>query len=213
MKRRACLSLPLLSSELPQQGGRSGSPDRPLASSPLSLFLSAATSSGDTAIEIWEVSTVVPIPAFFLEKVPAGERTIVDGRRTETDARVIIETMAGGEGYVRIQKAPPSIVKKSAEVSYGAAEEAPAANELVVVDVSTDVPGDLIKWPITVEVYYSQDAFDASGIASEEQLALYYWDIEQGMWRLCPESGVNTVRNCVTAAAYHLTRFAILPKK
>jgi len=169
--------------------------------------------TGDTAIEIWEVSTVVPIPAFFLEKVPAGERTIVDGRRTETDARVIIETMAGGEGYVRIQKAPPSIVKKSAEVSYGAAEEAPATNKLVVVDVSTDVPSDLIKWPITVEVYYSQDAFDASGIASEEQLALYYWDIEQGMWRLCPESGVNTVRNCVTAAAYHLTRFAILPKK
>lgn len=168
--------------------------------------------TGDTAIELWEVSTVVPVPAFFLEKVAAGKRTIVDGRRTGADARVIIETLDGGEGYVRIQKAPPTPVKKAVETGYSGTEEKAAAATLVVVDVSTDIPENLIKWPITVEVYYTQDAFDASGIAEEGSLALYYWDIEQGMWRLCPESGVNTDRNCVAAAAYHLTRFAIMKK-
>jgi len=136
-----------------------------------------AERTGGTEIELWEVSTVIPTPPLFLERIPGGERSIVDGRRTGADARVIIETLAGGEGYVRIQKAPPTPVKKAVEASYGAPEEKPAAQPLVVVDVST----------------------------------LYYWDPEQQMWRACPESGVNVERNCVAAAAYHLTRFAILP--
>ena len=170
-----------------------------------------AERTGGTEIELWEVSTVIPTPPLFLERIPGGERSIVDGRRTGADARVIIETLAGGEGYVRIQKAPPTPVKKAVEASYGAPEEKPAAQPLVVVDVSTDVPAELIKWPVTVEVYYTQDAFEASGIASERSLRLYYWDPEQQMWRACPESGVNVERNCVAAAAYHLTRFAILP--
>ena len=83
---------------------------------------------------------------------------------------------------------------------------------LVVVDITTDVPFSGIIWPLTIEIYYDQEDFDASGIGDESLLALYYWDTEQGMWRLCPESGVNTDRNCVTAAAYHLTRFAIMRK-
>lgn len=168
--------------------------------------------TGGTEIELWEVSTVIPVPAFFLERIPESKRSIVDARRTEADARVIVETLAGGEGHVRIQKAPPTPAKRAIEAGYGAPEEKPAAEPLVVVDVSADIPAKSIKWPVTVEVYYTQDAFDASGIAAEELLALYYWDSEQSMWRMCPESGVNTERNCVAAAAYHLTRFAIMPK-
>ena len=124
--------------------------------------------TGSAEIELWEISTVAPVPAFFIEKVPA------DG----------YSTLSG-----------PDI---------GAA--------LIVVNISTDIPPMDVHWPITVEVYYTQDAFDASGMSSEANLALFYWDTEQGMWRACPESGVNTERNCVTAAAYHLTRFAIMEK-
>ena len=167
--------------------------------------------TGGTEIELWEISTVAPVPAFFLEKVPAGERTIVDGRRTGADARVIIETLAGGTGYVRIQK-EPDLPAAAGGSGYSTLSGPAGTGTLVVVDITTDVPGAHITWPLTIEVYYDQEAFDASGMGDESLLALYYWDTEQGMWRLCPESGVNTDRNCVTAAAYHLTRFAIMRK-
>ncbi len=181
------------------------------SSTPIGAAYVART--GGTEIELWEVSTVVPVPAFFLEKVPAGERTIVDGRRTGAGARVIIKTLADGEGYVRIQKEPdlPAPAAEDGD-GYSALAGPTGAGTLVVVEVTTDVAAARISWPLTVEVYYDQKAFDASGIGSESLLALYYWDTEQGMWRLCPESGVNTDRNCVTAAAYHLTRFAIMGK-
>jgi hypothetical protein len=151
------------------------------------------------------------VPAFFLEKVPAGERTIVDGRRTGADARVIIETLPGGTGYVRIQR-EPDLPAAGGGSGYSTLAGPTGTGTLVVVDITTDVPGAHITWPLTIEVYYDQDAFDVSGIGDESLLALYYWDTEQGMWRLCPESGVNTDRNCVTATAYHLTRFAIMRK-
>ncbi|MEA1871353.1 MAG: hypothetical protein U9N00_04100, partial [Candidatus Bipolaricaulota bacterium] len=168
--------------------------------------------TGGVEIELWEVSTVVPIPAFFLEKVADGTRTIVDGRRTGADARVIIETLDGGEGYVRIQREPDLSVAEGGGEGYSALSGPTAAGTLVVVDVSTDIPGSLIEWPITIEVYYTQEAFDASGFEDEALLALFYWDTEQGMWRACPESGINVERNCVAAATYHFTRFAIMQK-
>ncbi len=168
--------------------------------------------TGGAEIELWEVSTVVPIPAFFLEKVAAGTRTIVDGRRTGADARVIIETLDGGEGYVRIQREPDLSVAEGGGEGYSALSGPTATGTLVVVDVTTDIPSALIEWPITIEVYYTQEAFDASGFEDEALLALFYWDTEQGMWRACPESGVNVERNCVAAATYHFTRFAIMRK-
>jgi len=166
--------------------------------------------TGSTEIELWEISTVAPVPAFFLEKVPAGERTIVNGRRTGTDARVIITTLVSGEGYVRIQREPD--LPAASGDGYSTLAGPTGAGTLVVVDITTDIPAAQISWPLTIEVYYDQEAFDTSGMGDESLLALYYWDTEQGMWRLCPESGVNADRNCVTAAAYHLTRFAIMQK-
>jgi len=55
----------------------------------------------------------------------------------------------------------------------------------------------------------TDDAFIASEIKKEELLQMYYWDLEQGMWCLCPESGVNVNRNCVSAKVYHLSKFAL----
>jgi hypothetical protein len=150
--------------------------------------------TGGTGVGTFEVCTVVPVPPLWLEKVPAGEVTKVYGQRSGAGARVIIETLDEG-GYVRMQREP---------VVEGA---------LTVVGITTDVPRDSVAWPYTVELYYEQEAFDASGIVFESDLALFYWDEEQGMWRACPESGVSTRRNCVTAAAYpHMTRFAIMEK-
>ena len=167
--------------------------------------------TGGTEIELWEVSTVAPVPAFFLQRVFGSERTIVDGRRTGADARVIVETLAGGEGYIRIQREPDLAVVED-DTGYSTLSGPTGEGALVVVDVSADITTDLVAWPMTIELYYDQDTFDASGIADEGMLAMYYWDNEQGMWRACPESGVNVERNCVTAAAYHLTRFAIMKK-
>jgi len=115
------------------------------------------------------------------------------GRETKADVRVILETKGNGGGFVRIQRAPSTLT------------------EFVVVDVSTDIPSEFIEWPMTIEIYYTDDAFTASGIEKEELLQAYYWDHEQGMWCLCPESGVNVDRNCVSAKVYHLTKFALMP--
>ncbi len=165
--------------------------------------------TGSAEIELWEISTVAPVPAFFIEKVPADVRSIVDGRRTGTSARVTIHPEA--EGYVRIQREPEQPIAEATD-GYSTLSGPDIGAALIVVNISTDIPPMDVHWPITVEVYYTQDAFDASGMSSEANLALFYWDTEQGMWRACPESGVNTERNCVTAAAYHLTRFAIMEK-
>ena len=150
--------------------------------------------TGKTEIGLFEVSTVVASPPIYLEKISGGKRSIVDGRKIKTDARVIIETKEDGSGFVRIQRAPST------------------PTEFVVVDVSTDIPSEFIEWPMTIEIYYTDDAFTASGIEKEELLQAYYWDHEQGMWRLCTESGVNVDRNCVSTKVYHLTKFALMPR-
>jgi hypothetical protein len=111
------------------------------------------------------------------------------------DARVIMETNDGGEGFVRIQNLKSS------------------SGELLVlksVDISSDIPEDKIKWPITIELYYTDDEFKSFGLTNESSLWMYYWDSEQEAWRLCPESGVNTKRNCVVANTYRFTIFAIM---
>ncbi|GAH52840.1 unnamed protein product [marine sediment metagenome] len=149
--------------------------------------------TGKTEIGLFEVSTVIVSPPLYLEKVAGGTRTIVDGRKTKADARVILETKENGGGFVRIQRAPST------------------PTEFVVVDVSTDIPSEFIEWPMTIEIYYTDDAFAALGIEKEKLLQMYYWDLEQGMWCLCPESGVNVDRNCVSAKVYHLTKFGLMP--
>lgn len=111
----------------------------------------------------------------------------------KADARVILETKENGGGFVRIQRAPST------------------PTEFVVVDVSTDIPSEFIEWPMTIEIYYTDDAFSTLGIEKEKSLQMYYWDLEQGMWCLCPESGVNVDRNCISAKVYHLTKFALMP--
>ena len=118
----------------------------------------------------------------------------MDGRKIKTDARVIIETKENGSGFVRILRAPST------------------PTEFVVVDVSTDIPSEFIEWPMTIEIYYTDDAFTASGIEDEGLLKAYYWDHEQAMWCLCTECGVNVNRNCVSTKVYHLTRFALMTR-
>ena len=167
--------------------------------------------TGGTEIELWEVSTIAPVPAFFLQQVLGNERTIVDGRRTGADARVIVQTLPGGEGYVRIQR-EPDLPAVADDHGYSTLSGPTGEGTLVVVDVSADIDPNLVMWPMTIELYYDEAAFEAFGLEDESLLAMYYWDNEQGMWRACPESGVNVNRNCVTAATYHLTRFAIMKK-
>ncbi len=150
--------------------------------------------TGGTQLELFELCTVVVSPPTYLEKVTGGVKTIVDARKKMGDARLIVEVDTGAEGIVRIQ-------------NLGSAGE---QKVLKCVDISSDVPTDKIKWPITVEVYYTDDEFKKYGLTNEYSLWLYYWDTEQGMWRLCPESGVNTERNCVVANAYHFSKFAII---
>lgn len=148
-----------------------------------------------TQVRMYELSTSVPSYPSYIEKVHAGKRTVVDGRRAMADARVIMETDDGGEGFVRIQNLKSS------------SGELPA---LKSVDISSNIPQDKIKWPITIELYYADDEFKSFGLTNEPSLWMYYWDSEQGMWRLCPESGVNTERNCVVANSYRFTKFAIM---
>lgn len=151
--------------------------------------------TGKSDVGVYEACTVVSSPPTYLEKVPAGKRTIVDGRKQMADARVIIETTDGGTGVMRIQNLNGS------------------SSDLLVlksVDISSDIPQDKIKWPITIELYYTDDEFKSFGLTNESSLWMYYWDPEQGAWRLCPESGVNTERNCVVANAYRFTKFAIM---
>lgn len=149
--------------------------------------------TGKVEIGLFEPSTVIVSPPLYLEKVAGGARTIVDGRKMKADARVILETKENGGGFVRIQRAPST------------------PTEFVVVDVSTDIPSEFIEWPMTIEIYYTDDAFSTLGIEKEKSLQMYYWDLEQGMWCLCPESGVNVDRNCISAKVYHLTKFALMP--
>jgi hypothetical protein len=149
--------------------------------------------TGKTEIGLFEISTVVASPPIYLEKIAGGKRTIVDGRKIKTDTRVIIETKENGSGFVRILRAPST------------------PTEFVVVDVSTDIPSEFIEWPMTIEIYYTDDAFTDSGIKDEGLLQAYYWDHEQGMWCLCTECGVNVNRNCVSTKVYHLTKFALMP--
>ena len=113
-----------------------------------------------------------------------------------------------GQGIVRIQKVP-DVQATEDDDAYSSVAASTSAGTLVVVDITSDLPSAEVIWPLTIEVYYDQAVFDVSGIGDEPLLALYYWDPEQAMWRLCPESGVNTDRNCVVAAAYHPARFAI----
>lgn len=63
---------------------------------------------------------------------------------------------------------------------------------------------------MTIELYYTQDAFENSMVQNERDLEMYYWDAEQSAWRRCQEVGVNTDRNAVIANAYHLSKFAIM---
>jgi len=150
--------------------------------------------TGKTQIGLYEICTVIASSPTYLEKIKGGARRIVDGRKKMGDARLIIEAEKETEGFVRIQ-------------NLGSAGE---QKVLKCVDISSDIPTDKIKWPVTVEVYYTDDEFKKYGLTNEYSLWLYYWDTEQGMWRLCPESGVNTERNCVVANSYHFSKFAIM---
>lgn len=151
--------------------------------------------TGKPEVRIYEPCTVVPSYPTYIEKVSAGKITIINGMKTMADARVILETSDGGEGFVRIQN-----LKNS------------SGDPLVLksVDISSDIPEDKIKWPITVELYYTDDEFKSFGLTNESSLWMYYWDSEQEAWRLCPEGGINTKRNCVVANTYRFTIFAIM---
>ena len=151
--------------------------------------------TGNNKIRTYELCTAVPSYPTDIEKVSAGVKTIINGMKAMADARVIMETDKGGEGFIRIQN-----LKNS-------------SGELLVlksVDISSDIPEDKIKWPITVEIYYSDEEFKSFGLTNESSLWMYYWDPDQEAWRLCPESGINTSRNCVVANAYRFTMFAIM---
>jgi hypothetical protein len=151
--------------------------------------------TGKLEVRMYELCSAVPSYPTDIEKVPAGKRTIINGMKAMADARVIMETNDGGEGFVRIQNLKSS------------------SGELLVlksVDISSDIPEDKIKWPITIELYYTDDEFKSFGLTNESSLWMYYWDSEQEAWRLCPESGVNTKRNCVVANTYRFTIFAIM---
>ena len=150
--------------------------------------------TGKTEIQLYELCSVVVSPPTYLESVSGGERTIVDGRKKMADARVIIETKEDAKGVVGIQNLGNSGDRKL----------------LKCVDISTDIPEDEIVWPVTVEVYYTDKELEEWGLTNESSLWLYYWDPEQGMWRLCQESGVNAERNCVVGNASHFTKFAIM---
>jgi hypothetical protein len=160
--------------------------------------------TGKTQLSLFELCTVIRASPTYLEKVTGGARTIVDGRKIMGDARLIIEAEKGTEGFVRIQNLGSSGPQKV----FGAVGE---PKILKCVDISSDIPTDKIKWPVTIEVYYTPDELKKFGLNNANSLWLYYWDAEQGIWRLCPESGVNTNRNVVVASAYQFGKFAIMP--
>ncbi len=157
--------------------------------------------TGNKEISLFEVSSVVNNPSLYLKKVAGGEKTVVDGRMSKANARVHITTKGNGSGYVRIQKTPGS-----AKVDPVAGVHKP----LVEVSVQSEIPDDKIDWPMTVEIYYSQAAFENSMLQNERELEMYYWDDEQSVWRRCQEVGVNTDRNAVVASVDHMGKFAIM---
>jgi hypothetical protein len=157
--------------------------------------------TGKTEIALFEVSSVVNNPSLYLEKIPGGEKTVVDARKAKANARVHIKTKEGGSGYVRIQKTPGSSVSSAM---------AGVHEPLVEVNVQTGISPEKIDWPMTIELYYEPADFEASMLQNESQLEMYYWDTEQAAWRRCQEVGVNTDRDAVIASAYHLTKFAIM---
>ncbi len=157
--------------------------------------------TGKEEISLFEVSSVVDNPSLYLEKIPGGETTVVDGRISKADTRVHVTTKEGGSGYVRIQKTPDT-----GELSATAGVHEP----LVEVSIQSEIAAEKIDWPITVEIYYPQAAFEKTILQNENQLEMYYWDDEQSAWRRCQEVGVNSARNVVVASAYHLSKFAIM---
>lgn len=156
---------------------------------------------GNADIGLFEVSSVINNPSLYLEKIPSGARSVINGRKSKADTRVLIETKEGGSGYVRIQKTPSL---SNSETTGGVHEP------LVEVSIQSEIPTDKIVWPVTIEMYYSQDAFENSDLAVENDLEMYYWDTEQGAWRRCQEVGVNADRNAVVGSIYHFTKFAIM---
>jgi len=157
--------------------------------------------TGSKEIALFEVSSVVDNPSLYLEKVPGGEKSVVDARIAKANARVHIETKEGGSGYVRVQKTPGTS---------GSPAVAGVHKPLVEVSIQSEIPSGMIEWPMTIEIYYTQAAFEDSILQNENHLEMYYWDTEQSAWRRCQEVGVNSDRNAVIASAYHLSKFAIM---
>lgn len=62
----------------------------------------------------------------------------------------------------------------------------------------------------TVTVEYSDEEIAATGLASDDMLALYYYDDGSGRWVREPTSSVDTAANTVTASPDHFSLWALM---
>jgi parallel beta-helix repeat protein len=65
------------------------------------------------------------------------------------------------------------------------------------IDIYASDP-DAIKWPVYVEISYTEDEVAAAGI-DESTLGLYYWDGSANEFQRCSDTGVDTDSNIIWA--------------
>ena len=72
-----------------------------------------------------------------------------------------------------------------------------------------------IIWPITINIYYTEDDLNNSNLEEHQLLGIYFWNDSVGEWQLYNDTGVNTTYNqsgyegYCWANAWHLTPLSL----
>jgi len=148
----------------------------------------------------------VPVKGGIEEKLQQGENEI--NAIDEADTLVKMNTTANNSiRIISYQQAP--IEEPDAVKSVGKYVEISIKNETA------------IKWPIFIQIYYTQQDLDKTGINESELLGIYFYNETSKKWQLYNDTGVNTTDVVINgkqyaghayAYAWHLTNLTICAK-
>ncbi len=150
------------------------------------------------------------IPWLTAPVIGGMEGTLTEGEN-EVDAideaDTIIEINATANNSMRI-------------ISY---EEAPVEEPEVVKSIGKYIEIEVenetaVEWPIFIQIYYTQEDLDNTGITENQIIGIYFYNESSGEWELYNDAGVNTTDIMVSrkqyagyvwANAWHLTNMTI----
>ncbi|MCD6512324.1 MAG: right-handed parallel beta-helix repeat-containing protein, partial [Thermoplasmata archaeon] len=137
------------------------------------------------------------------EKIQQGENEI--NAIDETDAIVKINTTQNTTAKIISYEEPP-VEEPDVVKSVGKYTQIEVENESAV------------KWPIFIQIYYTQEDLDNAGISEDKLLGIYFYNETSKKWELYNDTGINTTDVVVNgkqyagyayAYAWHLTNLTI----